>query len=453
MLLKTMFVLPALGLALAGCASGLKKADIPANANPSEEITRIENDINRAHAAHADILADRDLKKSKSYLKEAKEDLADGDDQEDVLESVAYSRAYLDEALNKAEARQAKIETVIDARQRAVEAGATNFSPTLVQMREMDALVRDRADELDKADAEFVTKMQRSYLDIELNAIRHAQLGQAAANIEAAKKARASRYVPAALKRAEVDYKNAENLIAANRNQPGTYEKAVAKSVHSAGLLTAILQASKGGNIDEGTATRVVMQERQIANLEGELNQAGDEAAAMGQALASQGRNLEQAGAAIKMQRSLANAQKEFSPAEAEVFQQGEKLVIRLKSMNFATGRSDVPPQALPILAKVQGVAQELNATELKVEGHTDSTGSARVNRDLSESRAESIAKYFETNGMSEEQIDSIGYGFERPIASNKSKAGRAQNRRVDIVITPGQMAEGTQAKPTSETE
>ncbi len=70
------------------------------------------------------------------------------------------------------------------------------------------------------------------------------------------------------------------------------------------------------------------------------------------------------------------------------------------------------------------------------VEGHTDSIGSNEKNKALSEKRAESVKKYLVSQGLSEElRIDTEGYGSDRPLTTNKTKEGRATNRRVDIVI------------------
>ncbi len=116
---------------------------------------------------------------------------------------------------------------------------------------------------------------------------------------------------------------------------------------------------------------------------------------------------------------------------------QGENLVIRLKKVNFASGQADLPQSSLAVLAKVSTVAKSLRASEIKVEGHTDSSGTQSQNQTISEQRAGAVASYFKSNGFNDIDVQSVGYGFAKPIATNKSKEGRAQNRRVDIVITP----------------
>ena len=87
------------------------------------------------------------------------------------------------------------------------------------------------------------------------------------------------------------------------------------------------------------------------------------------------------------------------------------------------------------LLSVPESLADE--CSEIKVEGHTDSIGTASQNKAISEKRADAVASYFKLNGFENIDVQSTGFGFQKPIATNKSKEGRAQNRRVDIVITP----------------
>lgn len=117
-------------------------------------------------------------------------------------------------------------------------------------------------------------------------------------------------------------------------------------------------------------------------------------------------------------------------------------MIIRLKAMKFSPGRSELPSAALPVLNKVKGVIGQLSPEDIVVEGHRDSTGAADLNKRLSSERASAVADYFVAeNSVTSDKVESVGYGYERPIASNKNKAGRELNRRVDIIIKPAQAA------------
>ncbi|MEM0933684.1 MAG: OmpA family protein, partial [Bacteroidota bacterium] len=67
------------------------------------------------------------------------------------------------------------------------------------------------------------------------------------------------------------------------------------------------------------------------------------------------------------------------------------------------------------------------------VEGHTDSVGSAKTNQRLSESRANSVRDFLVDKGIGADRLTAIGYGEDKPIATNNTRSGRAQNRRVEI--------------------
>jgi outer membrane protein OmpA-like peptidoglycan-associated protein len=128
-------------------------------------------------------------------------------------------------------------------------------------------------------------------------------------------------------------------------------------------------------------------------------------------------------------------AVQEFSDDEAAVYQQGKKLIFRLKKMNFASGTSTVPASSKPLLSKVNDIIRFVGAEIVAVEGHTDSVGAADLNKKLSTKRAISVANYLASLAGGY-KIGYIGYGESRPIATNETKAGRAINRRVDLVVT-----------------
>ena len=72
---------------------------------------------------------------------------------------------------------------------------------------------------------------------------------------------------------------------------------------------------------------------------------------------------------------------------------------------------------------------------KIRIEGHTDNVGSAPYNKDLSERRAGTVLRYLADHGIPRERLESAGYGFERPVASNQTALGRAKNRRVEFRI------------------
>jgi len=87
-------------------------------------------------------------------------------------------------------------------------------------------------------------------------------------------------------------------------------------------------------------------------------------------------------------------------------------------------------------LDKVAEIAKKYPNLKLRVEGHTDSTGSADLNQTLSQKRADAVRNYLTSNGgIPGDQVVAAGFGKTRPIASNDTAEGRAQNRRVEFVF------------------
>ncbi|QRM53903.1 OmpA family protein [Sinorhizobium sp. BG8] len=116
----------------------------------------------------------------------------------------------------------------------------------------------------------------------------------------------------------------------------------------------------------------------------------------------------------------------------------GDRIILNMPSnITFATDADQVIPAFYPTLDSVALVLKKFNKTLVDVDGHTDSTGSAAHNQALSERRAGSVANYLAARGVDQRRMSAVGYGKDRPIASNATEAGRAQNRRVEISISP----------------
>lgn len=101
--------------------------------------------------------------------------------------------------------------------------------------------------------------------------------------------------------------------------------------------------------------------------------------------------------------------------------------------VNFAFDSDELRPQAEMTLDEVARRLREHTDVRIRIEGHTDSVGSAQYNQGLSERRANSVRTYLESQGVAGERMVAVGYGEERPVASNETDEGRALNRRVEI--------------------
>ncbi len=103
------------------------------------------------------------------------------------------------------------------------------------------------------------------------------------------------------------------------------------------------------------------------------------------------------------------------------------------KTILFDTGKSSIKTQSESVLNDIIAILKEYPNAKFTVEGHTDSVGSAKTNQRLSDSRASSVKDFLTSHGIATSRLTSIGYGEDKPIATNKTRTGRKQNRRVEI--------------------
>jgi len=122
----------------------------------------------------------------------------------------------------------------------------------------------------------------------------------------------------------------------------------------------------------------------------------------------------------------------------ADIRNTGSDLrVVLPESVTFRTASSTVDPSFRPALRSVSASLRRYPSSTVRVIGHTDNVGSAAYNNKLSQDRALAVGRELIAGGTAASRISVMGRGFYEPIASNNTVAGRAENRRVEIVITP----------------
>ncbi len=124
---------------------------------------------------------------------------------------------------------------------------------------------------------------------------------------------------------------------------------------------------------------------------------------------------------------------RELSELKAQQTERG--IVLTIGDVLFATGKSDLSPNALRSVEKLAEFLDKHANRNVLIEGHTDSVGSDEFNLRLSEERAASVKGALASRGISEERISTKGYGKKYPLASNDTPAGKQQNRRVEVII------------------
>ncbi len=114
-----------------------------------------------------------------------------------------------------------------------------------------------------------------------------------------------------------------------------------------------------------------------------------------------------------------------------------EKKLELTEKVYFDTGKATIKPASFPLLDEVaQTLKDHGEVKKVRIEGHTDSTGSTKVNTALSRKRAQAVRAYLVEKGVEATRLDAKGFGPSKPVADNKTAEGREKNRRVEFMIT-----------------
>lgn len=140
-----------------------------------------------------------------------------------------------------------------------------------------------------------------------------------------------------------------------------------------------------------------------------------------------------------KLREQLANT-------GVEVERKGNQIKLTMpENITFATNSATLSTQAQNALATAAETLAKYNETTITVVGHTDSTGNDAINNPLSYNRANAVSSFLAQRGVATQRMTVLGQGSRQPIADNSTEAGRAQNRRVEILINPNPSASAQQ--------
>ncbi|MBY5992208.1 OmpA family protein [Ferrimonas balearica] len=138
------------------------------------------------------------------------------------------------------------------------------------------------------------------------------------------------------------------------------------------------------------------------------------------------------------MDRQEAALREKLAGTGVSVKRDGDNIqLVMPNSLTFDVNSTQLKLPAINALSGVAMVVTEFDQTNLMITGHTDSTGGRDLNMRLSRERAESVASELVRHQVSVGRMSTHGYGPDRPIATNQTDAGRAENRRVEIFLTP----------------
>lgn len=268
----------------------------------------------------------------------------------------------------------------------------------------------------------------------------------------------AEQVAPAQLHVAETSLKVAEQTYADEGDSPNARDRAyVAMRKAELADVQARTAQSQAKLRDVQNRSALAEQKEHAATTE-ELSKTREQLAREQAALQNQNSALQ---AEMERRKQAEQAQADALAAlgrQEDVKKEARGTVITLSgSVIFASGGSELLPAARSKLSEVAtALDQGEQTSRITVEGHTDSVGAAPMNQELSVRRATAVRDALVAAGVAAERINVVGYGAARPIADNSSEAGRANNRRVEIVVQPtatAQQPTGNDAASASATD
>lgn len=143
-------------------------------------------------------------------------------------------------------------------------------------------------------------------------------------------------------------------------------------------------------------------------------------------------------GAGYYMDKQEAELRHQLQGTGVQVRREGDNLFLVMPgNITFDTAQYSIRSHFYEVLDSVAIVLKKYDKTAILVSGHTDNRGSSDYNQTLSEQRAGSVKAYLMQKGVAAGRVNSVGYGYRYPVASNDSAAGREQNRRVELKLEP----------------
>ena len=260
----------------------------------------------------------------------------------------------------------------------------------------------------------------------------------------------ADKYAPDIMAQANQDLKNAQDM---DRNKHGdrkmeiTYARQVVQRAEDARLVTLRKQAAERQQqaVDARKAAEDQAQASQMQAQQSQL-EAQQAAAAKAQADAERARAEAEAAearakaAAANKSADDANAIRERLRSQLNsvlaTSETARGLIVNMSDVLFDTGKYTLKPDAKIALAKVAGILQAYPGLKLQIEGYTDSVGGDDYNQKLSENRAGAVRDFLVSQGVPMDNTSATGYGKNNPVADNSTAAGKAKNRRVQLVVS-----------------
>ena len=454
------FILLTTLILMGGCASSQPKLTQEEILTRYTQISSLNSAVTDSRAKGAELLAPESYKKAVDSLESAMKAAYKGKT-DDANESAAAGLKVIDQMNRDTESNRKLLSEVIAARERAIDAGVIALQSE--KLAELDNELRKTSTLTEKGDLEKAKqrrpKLIEDYTQLELATLKQSTADQAKSAIANAKKQGAKKYAPKTLARAEEEMALAVSILDADRTKTDEADIQARKAKFLAEQSASITETVKDFDRRDYTMEDVVLWHQselksinQPLGAELPFNEANEKVVlSMRNAIEQlklaetkyqkQLQSSEQKSLVMQQQDSESKAKFEkvqamFTGTEANVYRQRQNVLISAHGFQFPSGQSEIQTVNFPLMNKIIRAINIFPESRIEITGHTDSTGTDNINQQVSQARARNVGKFLiEVGEIAPERITTQGYGESRPVASNKTAAGRAENRRVEINI------------------
>ncbi|NIR52158.1 OmpA family protein [candidate division KSB1 bacterium] len=447
---------------------------------------KTEKKLVQAQAEKANLLSPKLFEQASDKYNEALQDFKNGRPLKDIERKLKEVNVKLDQSLQAAKLGHVTFSTTLKAREDALKANAPEHAKEAFKNAEEEFISATK--KLEKGDVKDAKKkvpeINKLYRTAELTAIKVSIMGAVRNLIKEAREEEAHKYTPITYANAQKLLNEAEAILNSNRrSETSAKEKAEAAEVEArhAIFLTKQIKRLEDNpeewenfildretliediarelgfkpKFDEGLdkplnrifkITQSLQKEKkqllaEVDEKNQKLQQLRDELQQYQEKERGLKAELEEKQYKLEIKRQWEEKFKSlediFSSEEAVVLRRGNDIILRLIGLTFPSGKSTIEPEYFSLLTAVQRAIRKFPDASITIEGHTDAIGNEQYNQNLSYERALAVKQYLLANmGLDESRVTALGYGESKPIASNETREGRAQNRRIDIVLS-----------------
>jgi OOP family OmpA-OmpF porin len=431
------------------------------------QVQSLASALEAARSKNAELLAPQSYTKANSSLAAAMS-AAESGNQKDADKAAKEGLDMINKLNLDTERSRDILTDVLQVRDRAYAAGAATLQKEAIA--DLDNDLKKTATLVEKGDVEKAKEIRpellAGYQQLELDTLKKGTVDLAKSAIANAKEQGAKKLAPITLARAEEQMGLAMTVLDADRSQTDKAEVYAKRAKWYAEQSASITETVKDFERRDYSMEDVVLWHQQQLGIVNEplgidlpFNEPGDKAALSLKAavsnLVNKSAQLKASGEEVGKQLALTEKERQaalkqdredkqkfdmvqamFTANEANVFRKGQNVLISAQGFVFPSGQSEIQTANFPLMNKIIRAIKIFPGARVEVTGHTDSTGDENVNQVLSNARANKVAKFLvEVGEFSPDKISSRGFGESRPVATNETAAGRAENRRVEINI------------------